>query len=63
MYTPAQLDRLKTILRNYNHFCGYAHTDESDKDETTFFTYPANLSTKAKDEIWTTNKGYLELNR
>ena len=27
MYSPAQMEKLKTILRNYNHFCGYAYSE------------------------------------
>ena len=45
MYSPAQMKKLKTILRNYNHFCGYAYNEQSEKDKTSFFLYPASEET------------------
>ena len=39
MYTPEQLERIKTILADYNHFCGYANQEGQEKGETHFFTY------------------------
>lgn len=37
MYTPAQIEHLKTELRDYLHFYGYTNVDEN--SETKFFEY------------------------
>ena len=71
MYSPAQMDKLKTILHDYNHFCGYAYSEESEKGITSFFKYPEGEETQnlqgqgSEDEsnFWTRNKGYLDLNK
>ena len=46
MYTAEQLEKMKTILADYNHFCGYAHHEGQAKEETHFFTYTAEQSAK-----------------
>ena len=39
MYKPEQLERIKAILADYNHFCGYAQKEGDAKGETHFFKY------------------------
>ena len=41
MYTTEQLEKMKTILADFNHFCGYAYQDGQEKGETGFFSYSA----------------------
>ena len=65
MYTAEQLEKMKTILADYNHFCGYAHHEGQAKEETHFFTYTAEQSAKyenAQGSFWTMNNGYKKLN-
>ena len=65
MYRPEQLERINSILSDYNHFCGYAQKEGDPKGETHFFGYSVEQSAKydsQSESLWTQRDGYLALN-